>query len=84
MYLCTNNDIYCRITNIYNNMSKTVHLINEAGDRIEVGRKDFSKSELLNEQKYSNYDIDVDWYLNNGYSLAEDMFRRIESNGNNK
>jgi hypothetical protein len=57
-------------------MSKTVHLINEVGDRIEVERKDFSKSELLNEQKYSNYDIDVDWYLNNGYSLAEDMFRR--------
>ena len=48
-------------------MSKTVHLINEVGDRIEVERKDFSKSELLNEQKYSNYDIDVDWYLNNGY-----------------
>ena len=65
-------------------MSKTVHLINEAGDRIEVERKNFSKSELLNEQKYSNYDIDVDWYLNNGYSLAEDMFRRIEGNGNSK
>lgn len=65
-------------------MSKTVHLINEVGDRIEVECKDFSKSELLNEQKYSNYDIDVDWYLNNGYSLAEDMFRRIESNGNSK
>ncbi len=65
-------------------MSKTVHLINEAGDRIEVERKIFSKSELLNEQKYSNYDIDVDWYLNNGYSLAEDMFRRIEGNGNSK
>ena len=65
-------------------MSKTIHLINEVGDRIEVARKDFSKSELLNEQKYSNYDIDVDWYLNNGYSLAEDMFRRIEGNGNSK
>ena len=65
-------------------MRKTVHLINEVGDRIEVERKDFSKSELLNEQKYSNYDIDVDWYLNNGYSLAEDMFRRIEGNGNSK
>lgn len=65
-------------------MSKTRHLINEAGDRIEVERKNFSKSELLNEQKYSNYDIDVDWYLNNGYSLAEDMFRRIEGNGNSK
>ena len=84
MYLCTNKDIYCRITNDYNYMSKTVHLINEAGDRIEVERKNFSKSELLNEQKYSNYDIDVDWYLNNGYSLAEDMFRRIEGNGNSK
>ena len=35
-------------------MSKTVHLINEYSDRIEVECKDFSKSELLNEQKYSN------------------------------
>ena len=26
----------------------------------------------------SNYDLDVDWYLANGYSKAEDMFRRIE------
>lgn len=65
-------------------MGKKVHLINEAGDRIEVERKDCSKSELLKEQKYSNYDIDVDWYLNNCYSLAEDMFRRIECNGYNK
>ena len=60
-------------------MSKTVHLINEAGDRIEVERKDFSKSELLNERKYSNYDIDVDWYLNNGYVIAEDGFDMIEN-----
>ena len=63
-------------------MDKNVHLINEAGDRIEVERKDFSKSELLKEQKYSNYDIDIDWYLNNGYSIAEDAFKRIESYGN--
>lgn len=28
-------------------MGKKVHLINDAGDRIEVERKDCSKSELL-------------------------------------
>ena len=43
IYICINKDIYCRITNDYNYMSKTVHLINEVGDRIEVERKDFSK-----------------------------------------
>lgn len=31
-------------------MGKKVHLINEAGDRIDVERKDCSKSELLNEK----------------------------------
>ena len=25
-----------------------------------------------------DYDLDIDWYLANGYSKAEDMFRRIE------
>lgn len=60
-----------------------VHLINEVGHKIEVESSTLADDQLLNENKYSNYDIDVDWYLTNGYSLAEDAFRRIE-NGINK
>ncbi len=61
-----------------------LHLINEIGDKITVEAKDFeNKKKQLNETTNSNYHIDVDWYLANGYSLAEDMFRRIE-NGVNK
>ena len=28
--------------------------------------------------KYDGYDVDIDWYLANGYRKAEDMFKRIE------
>ena len=61
-----------------------LHLINEIGDKITVEAKDFENHKKnLNETTKTNYHIDVDWYLANGYSLAEDMFRRIE-NGVNK
>ena len=39
----------------------------------------FRESCKVEKNKYSNYYIDVDWYLTNGYSLAEDAFRRIEN-----
>ncbi len=60
-------------------MSNKVHLINEVGHRIEVESCEYEDNQLLKENKYSNYYIDVDWYLTNGYSLAEDAFRRIEN-----
>ena len=65
-------------------MGKKVHLINEVGHRIEVESCAIADDELLNENKYSNYEIDVEWYLANGYSLAEDVFRRIERENQNK
>ena len=65
-------------------MDKNVHLISKIGEKIEVPHKEFNDSEMLNDGKYDDYHLDIDWYLNNGYSLAEDMFRRIESNGNSK
>ena len=34
---------------------------------------------MLKDGKYDDYNIDIDWYLANGYSIAEDAFRRIES-----
>jgi hypothetical protein len=63
-------------------MSKKVHLINEAGHRIEVESSEYEDNQLLNENKYSNYYIDIDWYLANGYMTLEDAINFIE-NGNN-
>ena len=63
-------------------MSKKVHLINEVGHRIEVESCEYEDNQLLKENKYSNYYIDVDWYLTNGYITLEDAINFIE-NGNN-
>ncbi len=63
-------------------MGKKVHLINEVGHRIEVESCALADDELLNENKYSNYEIDVEWYLANGYMTLEDMITSIEKGCN--
>ena len=63
-------------------MGKKVHLINEVGHKIEVESSALADDQLLNENKYSNYDIDVDWYLANGYMTLEDMRKSIENGYN--
>lgn len=60
-------------------MDKNVHLISKTGEKIAVPHKDYNDSEMLKDGKYDDYHIDVDWYLANGYSKAEDVFSRIES-----
>jgi hypothetical protein len=60
-------------------MDKYIHLISKTGEKIAVPHKEFNDSEMLKDGKYDEYYIDVDWYMANGYSRAEDMFRRIES-----
>lgn len=60
-------------------MDKNVHLISKIGEKIEVPYKEFNDSEMLNDGKYDDYHLDIDWYLNNGYSIAKDAFKRIES-----
>ena len=59
-------------------MSKKVHLINKVGHRIEVEGSEFAEAQLLNENKYPNYYIDVDWYLANGYMTLENMKKSIK------
>jgi hypothetical protein len=54
-----------------------VHLINKQGDRIEIDSCDFPLCEKEN-HKYASYDIDIDWYLSNGYMTLEDMRKSIE------
>ena len=63
-------------------MGKKVHLINEVGHRIEVESCALADDELLNENRYSSYDIDVEWYLANGYMTLEDMIASIEKGCN--
>ena len=59
---------------------RKTHLINEHGDRQVVETRNADEEiRRLNESTNSTYHLDVDWYLANGYSKAEDAFRRIES-----
>ena len=60
-------------------MDKDVHLISKTGERLAIPHKVFNDSDMMKDGKYDEYDLDVDWYLANGYCKAEDMFRRIES-----
>lgn len=59
-------------------MEKT-HLINEKGYRkvVEI-RTAEEEIKRLNECTNTTYHIDVDWYLANGYIIAEEGFKRIE------
>lgn len=60
--------------------SRKTHLINEYGDKKVVDTKNVhQQQQQLNENTNSNYFLDIDWYLNNGYSIAEEVFARIES-----
>ena len=52
-------------------MGRKVHLINESGHKIEVESSSLAEDEQLEKSKYSDYDIDVDWYLANGYMTVE-------------
>ena len=58
---------------------RKIHLINENGDRKVVEtRKAEEEIKRLNESTNTTYHIDIDWYLANGYIIAEEGFKRIE------
>ena len=59
-------------------MDKNVHLISKTGEKIVVPHKDYNDSEMLKDGKYDDYDLDIDWYLANGYVTIEEARRRIE------
>ena len=59
--------------------SRKTHLINEKGDRKVVETRNAKKEiKRLNESTNTTYHIDVDWYWNNGYIIAEEGFKKIE------
>lgn len=57
------------------------HLINEYGDRVTIQRTLPLDEEIkkLNESTNSNFHLDIEWYLSNGYVKLEDAIKRIES-----
>ena len=61
-------------------MGRKVHLINKEGNSLVVEHRDFMDSQLNDDNKYSDYEVDIDWYLNNGYMTLEDMRKLIEGN----
>lgn len=62
-------------------MGRKIHLINKEGKRKVVEHSEFMDAQLLIENKFSDYEVDVNWYLSNGYMTLEDMRKSIECNG---
>ncbi len=64
---------------------RRTHLINEQGDRKVVETRNADKElQQLNESTNSQYFLDIDWYLNNGYTEISEARRIIEGNGSDK
>ena len=65
--------------------NRKTHLINQYGDKKVVETRN-SKVEIqqLNESTSTKYQMDIEWYLSNGYVTISDARKKIEGNGNNK
>jgi len=59
-------------------MGRKVHLISKEGDKLVIEHRDFMDSQLNADNRYIDYEVDIDWYLNNGYMSLEDMRKSIE------
>ena len=59
-------------------MGRKVHLINKEGGKLVIEHRDFMDSQLNVDNRYIDYEVDMDWYLNNGYMTLEDMKKSIE------
>ena len=58
--------------------SRKTHLINDKGEKLVVETRDFNISQRNGDGKYDDYEVDVNWYLSNGYMTLEDMRKSIE------
>ena len=59
-------------------MGRKIHLINKAGKKKVVEHSEFMDDQLLTPNKFSDYEVDVNWYLSNGYMTLEDMRKSVE------
>lgn len=67
------------VKNKYRSMDyRKTHLINDKGVTLVVETRDFNISQQNNDGKYDDYDVDVDWYLANGYVEISEARRIIE------
>jgi len=57
---------------------RKTHLINEKGEKLVIETRDFIISQQNGDGKYDDYEVDVEWYLANGYMTLEDLRKRIE------
>lgn len=56
-----------------------IHVINSKGERKIIPYHDpLKKDNPVNEDNNSEFSIDIDWYLNNGYTKFEDAIKEIE------
>lgn len=55
-----------------------VHLINSKNEKIVVRWRDILESEESGSKKYSDFGLDVEWYLNNGYRLIDDVIKDLK------
>ena len=61
-------------------MGRKVHLINKEGDKLVIEHRDYMESQLNADNRYSDYEVDIDWTLCNGYMTLENMRKSIEGN----
>ena len=55
-----------------------VHLINSKNEKIVVRWRDILESEESGSKKYSDFGLDVKWYLNHGYITSKDAIKEFE------
>ncbi len=56
-----------------------IHVINKKGERKAIPYRDpLKNNDPVNEYINSEFFIDIDWYLNHGYTKFEDAIKEIE------
>lgn len=64
---------------ITTNKHRLIHVINNKGERKIIQYRDpLKEKSILNENNNDEFFIDIDWYLNNGYTRFEDAIKDIE------
>ena len=71
-------EFFKAIDDILEGNGRKVHLINKEGDKLVIEHRNFMDSQLNVDNRYIDYEVDIDWYLKNGYMTLEDMKKSIE------
>lgn len=58
-------------------MKHLLHLIDKNGNKITMTNEEFQQMKIESRKDLKN---DLNWYLDNGYQLAKDVFKNIEDN----